>query len=137
MSSENKPSPSNIIQFQKPKSYGVYVAEITQDGEVAEGESVGVAFRKPENEKFRLKIFLFPENNYFVVPDDAVSGEYLVLSLEEYSLANGEKKSSWNRVGRGRTTNGFISLRIPLLPENLYISVSPSEAEARSERNAA
>ncbi len=86
---------SNVIPIRKSDSYGVYVGEVTSSGEIIEGESVGIAFLKQGSKKFRLKLFLFPSHQYFVVPDEKDDTKYIVLSLEEYPLSSGEIRTSW------------------------------------------
>ena len=132
----NKPDDSrfgNVIPIRKSDRFGVYMGEITSSGEVIEGESVGIAFLKNGSKNFRLKLFVFPNIQYFVVPDKKDDTKYLVLSLEEYSLPNGEVRTSWNRIGEGRLVGSFIALRIQLLPENIFLCLFPDKTEAQED----
>ena len=124
---------SNVIPIRKSDSFGVYVGEITSSGEIIEGESVGIAFLKQGSKKFRLKLFLFPSHQYFVVPDEKDDTKYIVLSLEEYQLPSGETRTSWNRIGEGRLVGSFIALRVQLLPENIFLCLFPDKNEAKEE----
>ena len=124
---------SNVIPIRKSDSYGVYVGEVTSSGEIIEGESVGIAFLKQGSKKFRLKLFLFPSNQYFVVPDEKDDMKYIVLSLEEYQLSSGETRTSWNRIGEGRLVGSFIALRVQLLPENIFLCLFPDKNEAKED----
>lgn len=124
---------SNVIPIRKSVSYGVYVGEVTSSGEIIEGESVGIAFLKQGSKKFRLKLFLFPSHQYFVVPDEKDDTKYIVLSLEEYQLPSGETRTSWNRIGEGRLVGSFIALRVQLLPENIFLCLFPDKSEAKEE----
>ncbi len=124
---------SNVIPIRKSDSYGVYVGEVTSSGEIIEGESVGIAFLKQGSKKFRLKLFLFPSHQYFVVPDEKDDTKYIVLSLEEYQLSSGETRTSWNRIGEGRLVGSFIALRVQLLPENIFLCLFPDKSEAKEE----
>ncbi len=51
----------NVVPIRKTDRFGVYTGEVTSSGEIIEGESVGIAFVKHGNKKFRLKLFVFPE----------------------------------------------------------------------------
>ncbi|MFZ3230715.1 MAG: hypothetical protein WA160_10960 [Pseudobdellovibrio sp.] len=124
---------SNVIPIRKSDSFGVYVGEVTSSGEIIEGESVGIAFLKQGSKKFRLKLFLFPSHQYFVVPDEKDDTKYIVLSLEEYQLPSGETRTSWNRIGEGRLVGNFIALRVQLLPENIFLCLFPDKGEAKEE----
>lgn len=117
----------NVVPLRKSDRFGVYLGEVTSSGEVIEGESVGIAFLKSGSKKFRLKLFVFPSHQYFVVPDDKDDTKYVVLSLEEYQLPTGEIRTSWNRVGDGRLAGSFIALRIQLLPENIFLCLFPDK----------
>ena len=124
---------SNVIPIRKSDSFGVCVGEVTSSGEIIEGESVGIAFLKQGSKKFRLKLFLFPSHQYFVVPDEKDDTKYIVLSLEEYQLPSGETRTSWNRIGEGRLVGSFIALRMQLLPENIFLCLFPDKGEAKEE----
>ncbi|MBN8537368.1 MAG: hypothetical protein J0M15_09975 [Deltaproteobacteria bacterium] len=124
---------SNVIPIRKSDSFGVYVGEVTSSGEIIEGESVGIAFLKQGSKKFRLKLFLFPSHQYFVVPDEKDDTKYIVLSLEEYQLPSGENRTSWNRIGEGRLVGSFIALRVQLLPENIFLCLFPDKGEAKED----
>lgn len=124
---------SNVIPIRKSDSFGVYVGEVTSSGEIIEGESVGIAFLKQGSKKFRLKLFLFPSHQYFIVPDEKDDTKYIVLSLEEYQLPSGETRTSWNRIGEGRLVGSFIALRVQLLPENIFLCLFPDKSEAKED----
>ena len=133
MSEYNDSRHGNVIPIRKSDRFGVYLGEITSGGEVVEGESVGIAYLKPGSKKFRLKLFVFPSHQYFIVPDDKDDTKYVVLSLEEYQLPTGETRTSWNRIGNGRLLGSFIVLRIQLLPENIFLCLFPEKSEPQED----
>lgn len=120
----------NVVPIRKTDRFGVYSGEITSSGEVLEGESVGIAFLKQGSKKFRLKLFVFPNQQYFIVPDDKDDTKYIILSLEEYQLSTGEMRTHWNQIGEGRLSGSFIVLRMQLLPENIFLCLFPDKNEA-------
>ncbi|OYZ24203.1 MAG: hypothetical protein B7Y39_01910 [Bdellovibrio sp. 28-41-41] len=121
---------NNVVPIRKTDRFGVYLGEVTSSGEIIEGESVGIAFLKIGSKKFKLKIFVYPGQQYFVVPDDKDDTKYVVLSLEEYKMASDEIRTNWNRIGEGRLVGCFISLRIQLFTENIFICLFPDKKEA-------
>lgn len=123
----------NIFPIRKSDKFGVYLGNVTSSGEIVEGESVGVAFLKPGSKKFRLKLWVWPGVQYFVVPDDKDDRKYVVLSLEEYQLPNGESKSSWNRIGNGNLVGSFIALRVQLLPDPIYLCLFPDREQPQED----
>lgn len=127
MNQDNNFPQNNVIPIRKSDFFGVYLGEITSGGDVIEGESVGVAFLKQGSKKFRLKLFVFPSHQYFIVPDEKDATKYVALSLEEYRNQNGELRKSWNRIGEGRLVGNFIALRIQLLPENIFLCLFPDK----------
>ena len=134
MNNFDEANANNVFPIRKADRFGVYLCEVTSNGEVIEGESVGIAFMKDGSNKFRLKLFVFPENQYFVVPDRTGTTNFLVLSLEEYVLPNGEVRKSWNRIGDGRLNGKFIALRIQLLPQNIFLCVFGDETKTQEVR---
>lgn len=124
----------NVFPLRKSDSFGVYLGEVKSSDEVIEGESVGIAFLKQGSKKFRLKLFVYPGNQYFVVPDEKDNTKYTVLSLEEYQLSSGEVRTSWNRIGDGGLHGSFIELRIQLLPQNIFLCLFPDKSQAMSEK---
>ncbi len=124
---------SNVVPIRKTDRFGVYLGEVASSGEVVEGESVGIALLKQGSKKFRLKLFVYPNHQYFIVPDEKDDTKYIVLSLEEYRNQSGEVRKSWNRIGEGRLVGSFIVLRIQLLPENIFLCLFPDKSEAQED----
>ena len=128
---------NNIIPIKKADHFGVYLGDVTDNGEIVEGESVGIAFLKPGSKKFRLKLWVMPSHQYFVVPDEKSDTKYVVLSLEEYVLPTGEVKTSWNRIGKGNLVGSFIAIRIQLLAEPVYLCLFPDRNQSMEDALAA
>lgn len=124
---------SNVVPIRKTDRFGVYLGEVASSGEVVECESVGIALLKQGSKKFRLKLFVYPNHQYFIVPDEKDDTKYIVLSLEEYRNQSGEVRKSWNRIGEGRLVGSFIVLRIQLLPENIFLCLFPDKSEAQED----
>lgn len=119
----------NVLPIKKTENYSIFLAQVTDSGQVIEGDKVGIAFIKFGSKKFRIKLFAFPGVQYFLVPDEKDSSKYLVLSLEEQSLQNGQVRKSWNVIGRGFLMGAFISIKIQLIPETVYLCLFPNTKE--------
>lgn len=123
----------NVVPIRKSDKFGVYLGEITDQGEVIEGESVGIAFLRPGRKVFRLNLWTFAREQYFVAPDENDSTKYTVLSLNEHQLANGEIRSHWNKIGVGVLVGSFIKLQLPLLSRELFLCLFPGTSEPKED----
>src|SRR5258708_225235 len=112
MNNDNNFTYKNVVPIRKSERFGAYLGKVTTTGEIIEGESVGIAFMKPGSKKFRLKLFVFPGQQYFIFPDERDDLKYVILSLDEYQLGDGKIRTSWNCIGDGRLVGNFISMRI-------------------------
>lgn len=129
----DKPMNDNVVPIRKADKFGVYLGEITDQGEVIEGESVGIAFLRPGRNVFRLKLWTFASEQYFVAPDENDSAKYTVLSLHEHQLASGKIRSHWNKIGRGVLVGRFIKLQLPLLGPDLFLYLFPGTPEPKED----
>jgi hypothetical protein len=127
----NNNFPDNVLPFRKHDKFGVYLGKADSNGEIIEGESVGIAFLKPGGKTFRLKLWVWPSVQYFVATDDKDDTKYTVLSLDEYRLPSGEDRSHWNKIGTGKYVGNFIKLSIQLLPSDIFLCLYPAEPEAQ------
>lgn len=115
-----------ILPFRKYDRFPLTTGAISQLGEVIERDPVGFAFLKPGSKMFRLKIWAFPEVNYFLAQDERedLTG-YQVLALEEYQASNGELKTNWNKVGEGKLAGNYIQLRIQFFADEIFLCLFP------------
>ena len=128
---------NNVYPFRKSDKFGVYLGHATADGEIVEGESVGVAYLKPGSKKFRLKLCVWPNNNYFIVPDDRDDKRYVILCLEEFTTPDGVAKSVWHQIGYGNLLGNLIALRIQLISDPIYLCLFPEAKSFEEEQRAA
>ena len=116
------------IKNDKPRSdwFPVYTGQVDVNNQVVEKAKVGIAFMKPNSKTFRLKLWMFEGVQYFIKPakDDLVS--YNVIAHEEYELANGEKRTNWNKVGEGIYFGNYIRLNFYLFSESFFLSLFPT-----------
>jgi hypothetical protein len=132
MSHKQDNKPDNVIPIRKADRFFLAKGFVTDAGEVVERERVGVAFLKPGSSLFRLKLWMFPEGEFFLARRDGDHSHYVALSREEFVL-KGELKSHWHKVGVGETVGNFIRINFHLLPDDIYLCLFPtkkSEEEA-------
>ena len=120
----------NVIPIRKTDRYGLFKAHVESNGEVVETDQTGFAYLKPGAKMFRLRLWMFPKDQYFLAPDDSDPKAYVILSMDEYELPNGETRTSWNRIGGGFLQGGFIRLRFLLLSEDIFLCLYPLKANA-------
>lgn len=116
----------NIFQLpKKPKAerYKVCLAQLDPSGFVVEKEQVGFAFQKPGSTVFRLKLWMFLNQQYFVIPNKEDQTKYNLYSLEEYISEGKEQKSFWNKVGEADLYGNYLRLKFNLLERHLFLSL--------------
>ena len=125
MNSEN-----NVFPIKKADRFILCRGTMGPDEELIEYEQVGVAYLKPGAKTFRVKLWMFPSQQYFLTPENEKSTEYTVLSLEEFQSQSNEKKSSWQKVGKGEFVGLHIKMKFHLLSEEVYLCLYPDEKQA-------
>jgi len=116
----------NIFQLpKKPKAdrYKVYLGDLDQSGYVVEKDQVGYAFQRIGSTAFRLKLWMFLNNQYFVIPTKEDQTKYNLYSLEEYISETKELKSFWNKVGAGDLYGNYLRLKFNLLEKPMFLSL--------------
>lgn len=114
----------NVVPIRKTERYGLFKGRVEND-EIIETDQLGFAYIKPGAKMFRLRFWMLPKENYFLAEDEKNPTKYTILSLDEYQLANGENRTSWNQIGKGTLSGNFIRLNFYLLSEEVYLSLYP------------
>lgn len=117
----------NVIHLNKYSHFGVFLGCVTENGQVVPGEQVGVAFMKQGSRMFRMKLWMFPNEQHFVASDDTDSNKYRALSLDEYVASSGETRTRWNELGRGELLGCFIRVKLVLLNLHVFINLYPHD----------
>lgn len=120
---------NNVIPIRKTDCFVLCRGKMGADSELTEYEQVGVAYLKPGSKTFRVKLWMFPGQHYFLAPEDEKSTDYTLLSLEEYQSQNHEKKASWQKVGKGEFVGLHIKMKFHLLSEEVYLCLFPDEKQ--------
>lgn len=121
----------NVIPIKKSERFPVFKGRVDLDGQVVEEEIVGFGFVKPGAKMFRLKLWMFPKEQFFIAGDDDPS-KYVILALDEYQLPSNELRTHWNRIGKGELAGCHIKFKFHLLPYDLFLSLFPSRAESKA-----
>lgn len=119
----------NVVPIRKTDRFGLFKGRIDENGEVTEGEQVGFAYIKPGSRMFRLKLWMFVREQYFLATNDDDPTRYEILSLDDYMLPNQEIRKSWNKVGVGELVGSFARLRFHLLGEDIFLCLFPEKTE--------
>lgn len=120
---------NNVIPFKKTDRFVLCRGTMGPDKELIEYEQVGIAYLKPGSKTFRVKLWMFPNQQYFLAPEDEKSTAYTLLSLEEYQSQINEKKASWQKVGKGEFVGLHIKMKFHLLSEEVYLCLFPDETQ--------
>ncbi len=127
---------NNVIPFQKYSHFAVFTGSVGSAGEVTEQEQIGIAFIKEGGRMFRLKLWMWPNEQYFVASDDHDSNKYRALSLDEYVATTGENRSRWNEIGLGQLTGCLIKISLVFPKQDIFINLYPRDARVEEDRQA-
>ena len=122
----------NVVPFRKSDRFEVYRQGYSPSGELVEGKQLGLAFLKPGAKMFRLNLWMFPSEQYFIAANEDRS-TYKVLCPNEY----GGQVTHWNEVGSGRVSGSFIRLKLYLLDEEILVCLYPKTAKSEVIHDAA
>lgn len=111
----------NVLPFRKSDQFPVYRAEILPNGEVVESEQLGFAYLNPGSTLFRLKLWMFPKEEYFIGSNEDRSA-YRVLCPNESKTG-----TYWNEVGSGEVMGSFIRLKLHLIHQDIFVCLFPSK----------
>lgn len=127
MISEN--DSSNVIPIRKPDRFFLCRGTMGPNEELVEYEKVGVAYLKPGAKTFRVKLWMFPNSQYFLTRENESTSKYVILSLEEFQSQSQETKASWQKVGSGEFVGLHIKMKFHLLAEEVYLCLYPDEKQ--------
>jgi hypothetical protein len=113
------------------------LGHVDHDGEVNERERVGFAYLKPSSRMFRLKLWMFSHEQYFLARNENDPSKYVILSLDEHQSPARETKTRWNQVGNGEVYRSFIRLNFSLIDEDIYLCLFPNSADAKASARSA
>lgn len=118
---------------KKADRYRVFLGHIDLEGMVNEKDQVGFAFQRIGSQSFKINLWMFVDQNYFIVPAKDSQTKYNLFSLDEFITETKELKSYWNRVGTGELYGNYLKLSFNLLPYDLFMSLfDDAQADSKS-----
>jgi len=120
---------SNVIPIKKADKFFLVRGTMGADEELIEYEKVGIAYLKPGAKTFRIKLWMFPHNQYFLTRETESTSSYVILSLEEFKSQAQEAKNIWQKVGVGEFVGLHIKMKFHLLSEDVYLCLFPDEKQ--------
>ncbi len=126
MNNSNLKNTENILPIgnrRKADRYKVFLGHIDLDGMVNEKDQVGFAFQRIGSRSFKLNLWMYVHQNFFIVPAKDDQTKYILYSLDEYITESKELKQFWNKVGVGELYGNYLRLSFNLLPYDLFMSL--------------
>jgi hypothetical protein len=131
--SEPTPIRNAVETFLNPPAFyrfEVFQGEKDTAGKVSKSKSVGMAYVRPGDQKYGLRLFTFVEDRFYLLPDQHESSKYLILTSIQNHSKDAKRKYIWNVVGSGKvnTTQGLIELQFDLFEKPIYVSIFPERS---------
>lgn len=94
-------------------------------------KTVGMAILNDGHGIFNLRLWMFLEDKFFLLPSKEDSTKYLLMTREQNKTENSNNKYFWNIVGNARAdvSRGVIELNFDLLEKKIYMSLQPDETK--------
>lgn len=112
-----------------------YRFEIFVTSSLLEGKDsrriVGAAYLRDGQRIYTIRLWMFPEPKFYLMPDQKDSSRMLIFTRELKRNPNvGTGKYFWNLIGAGSVdvAKEVIRLQFDLLDKPLYMSIFPSRA---------
>lgn len=112
---------NKVIPIKKSDRFPIYLGD--PQNQKSKKEQVGIAFVRSGNPAFRLKLYMFPKEDLFLISTED-GGKYRIVSLDAKGRQNGEPKAYWNQVGTGELIGSNIHLHFSLISKPMYIPLA-------------
>jgi len=94
---------------------------------------VGASYLREGQKVYTLRLWMFPELKFYLMPDQDDPAKMLILTRELKRNPNvGKGKYFWNLIGRGfvDAPREVVRLDFDLIDKPIYMSIFPSKAQA-------
>ncbi len=110
--------------------FEVFQGEKDSAGKVTKTKTVGMAYLKPNDHRYGIKLFTFVDDRFYLLPDKHDPSVYVILTSTPNRWAKSKLKFNWNVIGNGKadTTQGLIELTFDLLPSPIYLNLFPTRS---------
>jgi hypothetical protein len=121
---------NSITQNNKYFRFQVYQGRKDDKGKVTKTKSVGMAYLREGQNLFTLRLWMFMQDRYYLVPSKNDSASYLVMTREPNKSPTAKNKYFWNIVGNGKadSVRGVVEVNFDLLSEPVYMNIHPEQS---------
>jgi hypothetical protein len=93
-------------------------------------KTVGMAYLRDGQGIYSLRLWMFLEDKFFLLPSREDSSEFLLMTREINKTNSSQNKFFWNIVGNAKADvqKGVIELNFDLLEKKIYMSLYPDES---------
>lgn len=118
---------NKLMSKQEAKSYRFKL--FVKDGE-KKSKTVGSAYLKEGQNIYWLRLRMFLETNFFLLPSKDDPTQYLLMTKDASKDPNQKNKFYYNIVGSGRvvSSQGVMELSFDLLDKKVFMNIYPEES---------
>ena len=135
MNNNNEPTPikTAIEAFMNPPTFyrfEVFQGQKDAKGTIFKSKSVGMAYLRPGDQRYGLRLFTFVDDRFYLLPDQHEQSTYLILTSIRNQSPGAQRKYIWNVIGKGNvnTKQGLIELHFDLFEKPIYVNIFPERS---------
>ncbi len=93
-------------------------------------KTVGMAYLRDGQGIYSLRLWMFLEDKFFLLPSREDSSKFLLMTREINKNNSSQNKFFWNIVGNAKADikKGMIELNFDLLEKKIFMSLYPDES---------
>lgn len=95
-------------------------------------KTVGVASLRDGHGLYALRLWMFLDEKFFLLPNKEDSTKFLLMTREPNKTDTSKNKYFWNVVGNAKADikKGIVELNFDLLEKKIYMSLYPDESKS-------
>lgn len=108
--------------------FEIYKGKLASDGSFVKTRVAGHAYLSSGKHAYKVKLFTLTQDRFVIVPGEASSDHYKILTMDEVQTKDRGKRTYWNVVGDAEILSqaNVIKLKFDLFGEPLFMSLFPS-----------
>lgn len=124
-------------ESKQPQFYRFQVVQPNNDSPNSKPRSVGMAYLKDGQNMYTLRLWMFLNEKFYVIPNKQDSSQFLVLTRELNKNLEAKNKYFWNIVGNGKVdaSIGYIKLKFDLFEKPILLSLYPESSATSASLN--
>lgn len=93
-------------------------------------KTVGMAYLKEGQSIYTLRLWMFVNDKYFLLPSKEDPAKYLLMTREPNKSNSSKNKYFWNIVGNAKvdSAKGVMEMDFDLLDKKVFMSIYPEES---------